>query len=113
MFRFTSNGITAPDPNHPYSLRTTRTTWANKRVANSGPGSLNASGKTDDQPDENEFRRNGARVILFTLGGMTYSEMRCAYEITRDDKREVFFGILTILLQGQLSCTRQYNSLRY
>jgi syntaxin-binding protein 1 len=86
LFRFTANGINAPDPNHPYSLRSTRTTWAGRR--------LPKIGTTDKTPETNlmELRRNGARVILFSLGGMTYSEMRSAYEITRDDKREIFFG---------------------
>ncbi len=31
----------------------------------------------------------GARVIFFVIGGMTYSEVRSAYELTKSNNREV------------------------
>jgi Sec1 family len=108
MFRFTSNGIVAPDPNHPYSLRTTRASWANRRIPKSG-AKIN---KEKNVNEENDLRRNGSRVILFSLGGMTYSEMRSAYEITRDDKREIIFGTI-FLIKDPLMCTRLLSSLKF
>eukprot|EP00842_Homolaphlyctis_polyrhiza_P005104 jgi/Hompol1/5595/HPOL_004565-RA len=106
MFRFTSNGLVAPDPNYPHSLRTTRTSWVNRKpgVKTSGTksGGANSSGTTGanssgagaghDSPEKGDLRRNGPRVILFVLGGLTYSEMRSVYEITRDTQREVYIG---------------------
>ena len=34
------------------------------------------------------------RVIVFVLGGVTYSELRCAYEVTNERKKawEVIMG---------------------
>ena len=88
MFRFTANGLTAPDPNHPHSLRTTRATWSNKSKQSGG----NKAGGTSSGQEATDLRRNGSRVILFCLGGLTYSEIRSTYEMTKDSQREVFMG---------------------
>ena len=34
----------------------------------------------------------GARTILFMIGGMTYSEMRTAYDVSKQHNREVIVG---------------------
>lgn len=37
--------------------------------------------------------KNVPRLIVFITGGITYSEMRCAYEVTKDAKNwEVIIG---------------------
>jgi syntaxin-binding protein 1 len=97
MFKFISggNGLMAPDPAYPNSLRTTRATWANSR-----PAKAATTGETTKK-ENLDLRRNGPRVILFCLGGITYSEIRSVYELTRDEQREVFLGSTHIYSPNQ------------
>lgn len=38
-------------------------------------------------------RKNGSKLIVFVIGGITYSEMRCAYEVSQARKScEVIIG---------------------
>ena len=40
-----------------------------------------------------EDRKNGSKLIVFVIGGITYSEMRCAYEVSQAHKScEVIIG---------------------
>ncbi|KAG8511599.1 Syntaxin-binding protein 3 [Galemys pyrenaicus] len=40
-----------------------------------------------------EDRKNGSKLIIFVIGGITYSEMRCAYEVSQAHKScEVIIG---------------------
>ena len=85
MFRIKSDGIEPPDPNYPNSLRTTRATWS---------GQTRSKTATEKQVVENrDLRRNGPRIILFCLGGITNSELRSAYELTKETQREILIGI--------------------
>lgn len=86
LFRMASNGIVPPDPNHPNSLRTIRATWAGQ--------TREKSEKSNEKYKEKfDLRRNGNRLIVFCLGGITYSEIRSVYEVTKEAQREIFIGL--------------------
>jgi hypothetical protein len=76
-----------------WSLRTTRATWSNSSKQTS------ASNKDPIHPKEGlsapktaDYAKNGPAVIVFVIGGMTYSEMRSIYEVMHDQKRDIYIG---------------------
>lgn len=98
---------------NPYSLRTQRANWASgaKKKMNNFNNSLQAGGEDGEGAASNplskatgvdagisesillnECRKNGPRLMVFVIGGITYSEIRSCYEIMREWRREVIIG---------------------
>ncbi|KAJ3064016.1 vacuolar sorting protein VPS33/slp1 [Podochytrium sp. JEL0797] len=90
-------------------IQRTKASWATSRAAaaaaaSNTPTTLSRANSAKDPMtallgpsvraplDANLLRGNGPRVILFVLGGMTYSEMRAANEVMVENQREVLIG---------------------
>ena len=83
------------NPLQPFSLRTTRPSWALKSNKVGGVdnfGNSFGAGGTSGIGESDDLRKNGPRIILFVMGGLTFSEIRSAYELIRDTKRDILIG---------------------
>ncbi|RKO88418.1 Sec1-like protein [Blyttiomyces helicus] len=60
--------------------------WATRRPQKASAGK-----------EEEDLRGNGSRVIVFFVGGITFPEIRTAYEITKGLKREIVVGSTHLL----------------
>uniref|UniRef100_A0AAX7TYF3 Syntaxin binding protein 3 n=1 Tax=Astatotilapia calliptera TaxID=8154 RepID=A0AAX7TYF3_ASTCA len=61
-------------------------------------GSGAVSARQKHRASTQDDRRTGSRLIIFVIGGISFSEMRCAYEVTRAMKTcEVIIGSSHIL----------------
>ncbi|KAL1916713.1 uncharacterized protein VTP21DRAFT_5417 [Calcarisporiella thermophila] len=77
------------------SLRTTRPAWHKKGSHPSSPGgpeSSSGGGGPGSSGSSAGAPATGPRVMVFVIGGVTYSEMRSVYEAARQHGRDVLLG---------------------
>ena len=55
--------------------------------------------KAKERKESLDLEFKGPRVIVFVIGGMTYSEMRCLHKVMKETKREVIIGSTHITTQ--------------
>jgi syntaxin-binding protein 1 len=58
---------------------------------------LGSSSKESSSSSKSDKDRNKTKLILFVIGGMTYPEMRAAYDLDKDYKLDVIIGSTSIL----------------
>jgi hypothetical protein len=85
-----------PNAANPYSLRTTRPSWSKPKPA----GGENSTGQAVAESED--WRKNGPRIVLFIAGGATFSEIRGAYEVMKNYKRDILIG-------KQLNCYHNFK----
>ncbi|PKI84436.1 Sec1p [Malassezia vespertilionis] len=93
--RFDASSTARPSPSGSASLRSAKPTWHQKSRASS-VASINTAGgalATSRGPISPETSNPTAqRVIVFMAGGMTYSEIRTAYQVGRRMNTDVYIG---------------------
>ncbi|KAJ3416988.1 vacuolar sorting protein VPS33/slp1 [Chytridiales sp. JEL 0842] len=57
---------------------------------NSGSNSSSIFGKNESEQED--LRKNGPRIILFIMGGMTFSELKAAHVVMTEQKRDIVIG---------------------
>lgn len=82
-----STSVTAEVDSAPV-LRNTKPSWATRKAA---------PPPTATAPAAPTFRTRGPKIILFVLGGISYSEIRSAYTVMNETSREVIIGSTDVL----------------
>jgi syntaxin-binding protein 1 len=71
-------------------------------------GGWASKAKKSDVPTKEATTILGSRVIVFMIGGMTYSEIRAAYEVGEEAQREILIGrepcLLELVIFANLYC---------
>ncbi|KAJ3218216.1 vacuolar sorting protein VPS33/slp1 [Clydaea vesicula] len=67
-----------------YKFKSFKPTWGTKRLVGSFHG-------------DEDFRKNGARIILFFLGGVSFPEIRSCYKLSKKHNRQIYIGSTHII----------------
>ncbi|KAJ3300467.1 vacuolar sorting protein VPS33/slp1 [Borealophlyctis nickersoniae] len=88
------------DPEVQVPVRT-KANWATRNKVQSS-GGVSAGGMVGlaARPVD-DLRANGARLIVFVLGGATYGEVKACYDVTKETQREIIIGSTEILTPGK------------
>lgn len=80
----------------PSSLRSAKPTWHQKgrpgAAGGGGPGAGQTGGSSSSSNDYGRGDGNRQRVFVFVAGGMTYSEVRSAYQTSQKLNKDVYIG---------------------
>lgn len=74
-------------PSNVQSLRSTKPSWHNRKGGSDASASMTVEPKVSV-----EERKRAGRIIVFVAGGMTYSEVRAAYELGNATKKDIIIG---------------------
>ena len=68
------------------------------KMSKAAPKSLRFGGNQKATIANGKTPNSASRLIVFVLGGMTFSEMRCAYEVSKASQSgcEVIIGMLFV-----------------
>jgi hypothetical protein len=62
--------------------------WATKKSQQKGPR----------EPETSSTKLSGPRLIIFIIGGMSYSEMKTCHKLAAEFGREIIIGIYNYIL---------------
>lgn len=74
-------------------LRSTKPSWATKKTSGAASGSgVGGASSATSMSAAAAPKMYGDKIIVFVLGGISYSEIRSAYELMKSVNREVIIG---------------------
>ncbi|RKP01437.1 hypothetical protein CXG81DRAFT_11991 [Caulochytrium protostelioides] len=82
----------------PWVKEPPQATWSKRGAAGKEPGANGGAGTGAHAAsgDNDDDRKRGPRIILFVIGGMTFSEMRSVYELATEHRRDILIGSTAI-----------------
>eukprot|EP01133_Synstelium_polycarpum_P010259 gene10259-11964_t len=90
---------TLPEAEFPYVKENPMVKSANAPVSKvSLKGKSNQPRWADPVAQKEETKYSGSKLIIFVLGGISFSEMRSIYEVAQHHKRNIYLGSTGILL---------------
>lgn len=87
------------------SLRSTKPSWHTKKASEGGNTGSALTGGTPEKALAEEKKRGG-RIIIFIIGGMTYSEIRTIYELGNATRKDIVIGKCCFRRRRRLRCNR-------
>jgi syntaxin-binding protein 1 len=95
-----SLAVQTPAPAGPVtSLRSTKPSWHTKKASDGGMGTGSSNIMGTPEKLLAEEKKRGGRIIIFVIGGITYSEIRAIYELGNASRKDIIIGILYSIFQ--------------